>query len=87
MPQPAPFDNNEAKSTATPEAAPLGEAVIVAGIIARTSADFSGRAESAIVEALVQQFAAEGLDISTSEAQRVAHDIALAPKNRLQHDD
>ncbi len=70
------------------EAAPTqSEALIVASIIARTSADFSGRAESTISEALVEQFTVAGLEISTAEAKRVAHDIALAPKTRKQQDD
>ncbi|RZU67033.1 hypothetical protein EV379_3408 [Microterricola gilva] len=65
----------------------MTEAQKVADIIARTSTEFSGRAEAMISATLIARFAESGLDISSVEAARVAHDIALAPKLRDTLDD
>lgn len=65
----------------------LTEAQKVADIIAHTSTELSGRAESLISATLIARFAESGLDISSVEAARVAHDIALAPKLREALDD
>lgn len=66
---------------------PLTEAQKVAEIIASTSTELGGRAESMISATLIARFAESGLDISSVEAARVAHDIALAPKLRAALDD
>jgi hypothetical protein len=65
----------------------MTEAQKVAEIIAHTSTELSGRAESLISATLIARFAESGLDISNAEAARVAHDIALAPKLRETLDD
>ena len=65
----------------------MTEAQKVADIIARTSTELSGRAESMISATLIARFAESGLDISSVEAARVAHDIARAPKLRDTLDD
>lgn len=65
----------------------MTEAQKVAEIIAHTSTEFSGRAESMISATLIARFAESGLDISSVEAARVAHDIAFAPKLRETLDD
>ncbi|AMB59817.1 hypothetical protein AWU67_14180 [Microterricola viridarii] len=67
--------------------ASLTEAEKVATIIAQTSSDLAGRPEAVIHAALVEGFTNAGLDFSSEEARRVAHDISVAPRLRNTIDD